>query len=154
MADRSDVMERSLAEGTAVPLLESEIALERRRLGLAAHLAPESGVRAAGQLAGLFVEGVRAAGVAARRAVQRGYEVLLIRIGWEAPPRQRVEPVERRADLRSILAVTFGSRDLPMIYRRLFRLSPVEDPRFLVGREREMAGIAGALVLRRRDRAR
>jgi predicted ATPase len=41
--------------------------------------------------------------------------------------------------------LSLSERDLPAIYRRLFRLAPVEDPRFLVGRERELSGIADAL---------
>jgi len=38
-----------------------------------------------------------------------------------------------------------ATRELPALYRRLFRLSPVEDPRFLVGRDEEMQGFQQAL---------
>jgi hypothetical protein len=70
---------------------------------------------------------------------------VLLKIGWIAPPTQPAAPVMRRADLAESLAVQLRDRDLPMIYRRLFRLAPVEDPRFLVGRNAEMAGFVDAL---------
>jgi hypothetical protein len=37
-----------------------------------------------------------------------------------------------------------AAKDLPAIYRRLFRFEAVQDPRFLVGRDRELAAIAEA----------
>jgi hypothetical protein len=62
------------------------------------------------------------------------------------PESEPMAPVAERARLGRILETQFGSRDLPMLYRRLFRLAPVEDPRFLVGREAEMQGMTGALA--------
>jgi hypothetical protein len=56
-----------------------------------------------------------------------------------------VQPVVRRTTLRDTLSLPVSKRELPEIYRLLFRLSPVEDQRFLVGREQEMAGLEQAL---------
>jgi hypothetical protein len=37
-----------------------------------------------------------------------------------------------------------ATKDLPTLYRRLFRLQPVEDPRFLIGRQAELAALEEA----------
>ena len=60
-------------------------------------------------------------------------------------PGPRVQPVVRRTTLRDTLSLPASKRDLPEIYRLLFRLAPVEDQRFLMGREQELAGLEQAL---------
>jgi hypothetical protein len=55
-------------------------------------------------------------------------------------------PVIRRTTLRDTLALPAAKRELPPLYRLLFRLAPVEDRRFLVGRDRELAGIDQAVT--------
>jgi hypothetical protein len=54
-----------------------------------------------------------------------------------------LQHVQRRASLE-VDDRTEVYQQLPMIYRRLFRLEPVQDPRFLVGREAEMAALTEA----------
>ena len=126
-------------------LLECGIALERSRIGLLAHVTRRRGREAFRQIRGVAAKGLQAASRQLWVGVQRAYRWALLKIGWIAAPRQVAAPVIRRADLAEALEVQFHARDLPMIYRRLFRLAPVEDPRFLVGREAEMAGFADAL---------
>ena len=55
-----------------------------------------------------------------------------------------ISPVIERGYLGQVLNLNRDNRELPMIYRRLFRLAPVEEPRFLVGREAEMEALSGA----------
>ena len=49
--------------------------------------------------------------------------------------------------MSAILEVQLKTRALPALYQRLFRLAPVEDQRFLVGREIEMNGLTQAFSL-------
>jgi hypothetical protein len=68
-----------------------------------------------------------------------------IKLGWRLPTRLPVPPVVHRIHLREAMDLEAAARELPALYRRLFRLSPVEDPRFLIGREEEMQGFQQAL---------
>ncbi len=140
---------RSTVEGGAVRdlaglLLESHLAFEKGRLGLLAHLAQQRGTQAMRQGWGLLLGGLRDA---ARRTVRAGRQAVqwtLLKTGWLTPPRARLEPVSRRARLGEVFDLESWDRDLPAIYRRLFRLAPVEEARFLVGREAELEGLAEA----------
>ncbi|HTQ57911.1 MAG TPA: ATP-binding protein [Bryobacteraceae bacterium] len=138
-------MESAAARAEAVVLAESDLALEKGRIGLLAHVTRQRGGQALRQLRGLTASTVQASSRRLWSGALRLYRWALLKIGWIAPRRQAAEPVVRRAELGETLAVQLRARDLPMIYRRLFRLAPVEDPRFLVGREAEMAGFADAL---------
>lgn len=66
------------------------------------------------------------------------------------------EPTVSTIDVRNYLPqeyVSRGDRDIPAVYRRLFRIEPVEDPRFLVGRTQEIDSIVSALGLWHSGRA-
>ena len=52
--------------------------------------------------------------------------------------------VVTRPYLPEEFTVDLNAKDLPLLYRRLFRFEPLQDPRFLVGRETEMGAIAAA----------
>ena len=127
-------------------ILEFHSALEKGRLGLLAQWTRQRGTHLAGQLRVWMFQQLRAGARWVRRATRGAYEYILVKIGLATPPRPERAPVEQTAHLGQILEVSFGIRDLPAIYRRLFRLAPVEDPRFLVGRENEMAGLADAFA--------
>jgi Mn-dependent DtxR family transcriptional regulator len=73
------------------------------------------------------------------------WERALESFGGKLPTRPTAQPVVRRTTLRDTLSLPASKRDLPEIYRLLFRLAPVEDQRFLVGREQELAGLEQAL---------
>jgi hypothetical protein len=75
------------------------------------------------------------------------FREVLIRIGWISPPTTRVTHVIAREYLSHTLGGESRLEQLPMIYQRLFRLVPVEDPRFLVGRQEELAALAEAQQL-------
>jgi hypothetical protein len=66
-------------------------------------------------------------------------------VSGRLPPRPSLEPVVRRATLRDTLALPVSRNQLPAIYHSLFRLAPIEDRRFLVGRDLELAGLEQAL---------
>lgn len=139
------VAEASAAHAEAVVLLECDIALEKNRVGLLARVTRQRGGEALRQLGGLARKGVQAGSRRLWGVTRGAYRWALLKIGWIAAPRQPAAPVVQRPDLAETLEVHLRARDLPMIYRRLFRLAPVEDPRFLVGRDAEMAGFSDAL---------
>jgi hypothetical protein len=77
-----------------------------------------------------------------RALVERTMESL----GARVPAHPVLPPVIRRTTLRDTLSLPAAKRELPPLYRLLFRLSPVEDRRFLVGRDQELAGIHPAVT--------
>jgi hypothetical protein len=66
-------------------------------------------------------------------------------IGGRVPSRPSLPPVVRRTTLRDTLSLPATKSDLPALYRLLFRVAPVEDRRFLVGRTQELAGLEQAV---------
>jgi hypothetical protein len=87
-------------------------------------------------------EGARRTGLWVSDRVDRALEST----GGKIPARPVLQPVIRRstlADTLALPALRIGS--LPPMYRLLFRIAPVEDPRFLVGRNKELAGLEQAV---------
>jgi hypothetical protein len=78
------------------------------------------------------------------RFARASWHRLLQAIGWHEPIRPAATPVERRLTLRDTFLLSASSSELPGVYRSLFRLSALEDPRLLIGRENEMRGIEQA----------
>ena len=145
VTDPRPTMEGALTRGQAATLLEAHVALEENRLGALAYLARERGARRAREVLEFSGESVRDVAQRAARLVKSATNWVLQKAGWVTPPPSPSEPVCERAFLGQVLEVQFGARDLPMLYRRLFRLAPVEDSRFLVGRDAEMQGLLSAL---------
>jgi hypothetical protein len=143
--DVRPVVEASAVWAEAAVLLDTNAALEKSRIGLLAHVTRRRGGEVLRRLANVTDRGLRAGSQRLWTGTRTGYRWALLKIGWIPAPPKAVEPVVRRSDLADTLVIQLHTRELPMIYRRLFRLSPVEDPRFLVGREAEMAGFADAL---------
>ncbi len=144
VGDVCPAAERGLIEGSALVFSRCYVAVDQGRLGVLTHFARQGGYRSARKA-------VQAGTVYLRRfliwlwgKLKAFYRWGLISIGWEREPERRQEPVRRRGYLGESLHFEHEPRDLPMIYKRLFRLQPVEDPRFLVGRDREMAALADA----------
>ncbi len=144
LPDTVTPVERYLCQALGLAMLDTQVALERSWLGAWAYLTRQSTVRAMREIAtdGLrwFQKGMRTAA----GALHVVWRKVLVVSGWMAPPPPERQPVESVLQLRTVLEVNLGARDLPGIYTRLFRLAPVEDPRFLVGRDLEMAGLADA----------
>jgi hypothetical protein len=67
--------------------------------------------------------------------------------GGRIPARPTLKPVVRRTTLRDTLSLPASKiSNLPALYRTLFRVTaPVEDRRFLVGRNQELAGLEQAV---------
>lgn len=66
-------------------------------------------------------------------------------IGGKLPTRAAARPVVRRTTLRDTLSLPASKTELPRIYGSLFKLAPIEDRRFLIGRDRELVGLEQAL---------
>lgn len=123
---------------------ETRLILSRDRLGVFTYLA-QQGLRRALPLAS------RNALSGTVRFLRQGYKVseqavlmFLVYIGWKQEVRAGRAHVTKRAYLPEEFVVDLEAKELPSIYRRLFRFEPVQDPRFLVGRERELNAVAEA----------
>nr|WP_321477991.1 ATP-binding protein [uncultured Paludibaculum sp.] len=141
------LVEQRLVEGLAGALFLTHFTLEQRRLGLLTQLVRNRGSKAfrTAQQLGFHgtLEGTRRLSL----AVGAAYRAALVKIGWEPPPIAALEQVAYRGYVDEVLRLRSDVHDLPMIYRRLFRLAPLQDPRFLVGRETEMGALSEARAL-------
>jgi len=138
-------VEAGLVHAQAQAFLDAEAALEKGFLSLWTRATRERG-RWLGRLAREWsIRGLQAGSRVAARETERGVHWLALKVGWTAPREPALEPLMSRPNLARVLEVRLGERDLPMLYRRLFSLSPVKDPRFLVGRAKEMAGLSALL---------
>lgn len=146
-ADPRASAEAKLVEGLANAFLLTHVGLEQRRLGLLTQLVRQSGSRVAREAWKVVLQQSGQAGRWVRDRTESRYHWLLIKVGWEASPFAVLAPITSRPYLGDVLNLQLGARDLPMIYRRLFRLAPVEEPRFLVGRDSEMAALGHARSL-------
>jgi hypothetical protein len=138
--------ERGLTRGLAQGFLNCYIELDQGRLGLLTHLLQEASERGLRRVAALALDKSRRATLTGIRQGRTLWRRLLVSLGLSAqstPPSSSVFRAER---LEQLLEFRLIRPDLPLIYRRLFRLAPVEDTRFLVGREDEMAGLVEARV--------
>ncbi len=139
--------ELGLCRAQAMVLLQTHTALEAGRLGLFALVTRQGGPRAARRIGQAMMEKIRAASRASWTAAEKTWQWMAWKLGLERPLAARSEPVVERPRLSTILEVQLTARELPALYQRLFRLAPVEDQRFLVGREVEMASLSQAFSL-------
>jgi hypothetical protein len=139
--------EAGLCRAEVLTLLETHTALEFGQLGLFALLARQSVPRASRNLGQAGLNSVRSAFRALSNLAGRAFQWMAWKLGWERPVAPRLEPLAERTSLSAILDVQFRHRELPALYQRLFSLAPVEDQRFLVGREIEMNGFSRAFSL-------
>lgn len=142
--DHHPVIGRKLAEALSGVFFQFHIRMEESRLGLFRHLARQKSRQAlrAGALTVMERVGSGSDWLGDHLALANQY--VLAKLGWAPPSTIAVQPVSRRPYLGEVLHLKAGPRELPAIYRRLFRLAPLEDTRFLVGRETEMAAAAEA----------
>jgi hypothetical protein len=124
---------------------ETYSTLEVGRVGLLAHLRRLQGQRAVTQLTEYAVRGVQTTSRRWWESAKGFFDSLLLRIGWRLPARPLLPPVIQRVGLTQVMEVKQVGRDLPPIYRHLFRLDPVENPRFMVGRDEELKAFGRAL---------
>lgn len=142
LTDPQPAAAQGLCRAEALTLLQTHTALERGRLGLLALLTREGGPRAARNAGALALGHVRAGTLAARTGLGRAREWAGWKLGLERQFAQRSPPVIEQPCLSAILEIELRRRELPALYQRLFHLTPVEDQRFLVGREVEMHALA------------
>lgn len=140
-------------QATAAAFYRAQLELDRDRFGLWGYLAREGWQQAVSAARAWSLDHLRRAARGLRDLWRRLSAQLLARIGWEQFARPAPVRVERREILSESLGVDLAPRGLPRIYQRLFRPEPVEDPRFLVGRQAEMAAMAELRSLWEQGRA-
>lgn len=73
------------------------------------------------------------------------FKQFLVSIGWLE---SRRAPGQTEVTIRPMMpeefTVDLNSKQMPAIYKRLFQFEPVKDPKFLTGREQELAAITKA----------
>lgn len=141
------VVESSLTRALSGAALECYIALDQGRLGVLRHLAMQASEHGTHRLLHAGVTWARRAAIETGRQFRRLLNWTLFRLGLKTPPTPPAPAVFRTHRLEEALEFQLVRLELPSLYRRLFRLDPVEDPRFLVGREEEMAGLVEARCL-------
>lgn len=77
-------------------------------------------------------------------ALERGLAHLLRLIGWKTAGEVYTSGVSTRPLLPAAFTTESDIADSSALYHRLFRQVPVEDPRFLLGRDRELAALQEA----------
>jgi energy-coupling factor transporter ATP-binding protein EcfA2 len=147
LIDPLPAAEAGLCRAQALTLLETHTALEVGRLGVVALLTRQGAPRATRELCQAGMGSVRTASQAFRASLGKAFQWASWKVGWETPAAPRPEPIVEQHRLNAVLEVQPRSRDLPALYQRLFNLAPVEDQRFLVGRESELGGLTRAFSL-------
>ncbi|MGD8278136.1 MAG: hypothetical protein PVH00_08925, partial [Gemmatimonadota bacterium] len=97
---------------------------------------------------------LREAGIRARRGLERfakdaaarlrighRHALQLLRLGQAVVEGGRVSVEERRATVDALTSIGAVLAGLPLVYRRLFALQPVEDPALLVGRTPDLDAV-------------
>ena len=122
-------------------LVEVQSRRERGQLGSLARSAAWGSHYIAAELRRSARKAVRAAAQSAVASFHRIRDALYRKIGLLPPHLEPGSAVDVRSKLGDVLELKLESTDLPVLYRRIFRLAPVSDPRFLIGREEELAAI-------------
>lgn len=124
--------------------LENRVLLTRSRLGALAHLGRLGARQGAGSVAAAALPTALRVLKATGRAMGRLWHRFLVAIQWIPASESKRHDVVRRPFLPQEFIGDPRARELPAIYRRLFRFEAVDDPRFLVGRDREMQALVEA----------
>jgi len=135
-----EVVARTLAE----MFLQNRLLLSRSRLGALAHLGRLGARQGFGAMATAALPALLLAVKAIGRAAKRLWYRFLVAIQWIPAGEAKRHDVVRRPFLPQEFIGDPRARELPAIYRRLFRFEAVDDPRFLVGRDREMQALVEA----------
>ncbi len=151
--DYQAIVERSLVRALASTFFQFHLTMGKDRLGLLKYLAHQKGGMVVRTVSAIAITRIRTGIGSLSDQIRLFHRFVLIKLGWAPPSITAVEPVTRCQYLGEVLSLKAGPRQLPAIYRRLFRLDPLEDPRFLVGRAAEMTAIAGARRMWEEERA-
>ncbi len=84
--------------------------------------------------------------------IKQAIQSWLISIGWMREPTVGESSVIIRPFLPKEFSIDLQNLSLPALYRHLFRFEPVEDPRFLVGREKDIQALAEAKEMWDKDK--
>jgi hypothetical protein len=145
VSDSSEELESTLVHAFQAWSEEGSAVLEAAESGWLELLLKPRGRRLSRALMG---EGRKRSRAMMHRSARWGadqWERALETIGGKLPTRAATSPVVRRTTLRDTLSLPASKRELPRIYGSLFKLAPIEDRRFLIGRDRELVGLEQAL---------
>lgn len=145
--DQQPAAEAGLCRAQAMTLLETHTALEFGQLGRLALLTRQSVPRATRNLVQAGLDSIRITSRVLSELAGDAFQWIAWKLGWERPVAPHAKALVERTRLSAVLETPLQPRELPALYQRLFSLDPVEDQRFLVGREVEMNGLSRAFSL-------
>jgi hypothetical protein len=138
------LLENSLARSLSAWHLDAVVPLEQGRIGAFATLAQRVSEQGSRELGRATIEAGRRAALLAARGAGNLSNHVLYTLGLKTPPVPPAPAVARTPRLDELRELQAPTSNLPLIYQRLFRLVPVDDPRFLIGRDEELAGLGEA----------
>lgn len=144
IADYHPEVESRLSEALASTFFQFHTRMEENKLGLFKLQVRQKGLNAVRAAMETMYANLKNGFRWIAEHISKFNKGILIKLGWSPPSTIALDPVVRREYLGELLRLKAGPRELPAIYKRLFRLAPVEDQRFLVGREAEMTAAAQA----------
>ncbi len=133
-------------------VVENRLLLGRTRFGALAHLGRVGATQGMTTAIAAAMAGTGRAMRSTGGAIRSSWRRVLVAIEWIPASAGTRPDVVRREYLPTEFTRDPRTRELPAIYRRLFRFDAVDDPRFLVGREHEMQALAEARTLWESDR--
>ncbi len=136
-----------LAQVLASIFVEARMIAHRHRVGVLAYLAQQGLRRAVALVSRSAATAIEQFLRHVLRALEHAVLRFLVSIGWKPAPTSGTVEVITRPFLPEEFIVDLTTKELPALYRRLFRFEPVQDPRFLVGRQQELEAIAEARSL-------
>ncbi len=136
-----------LARKMAAIFDENRLILRRNRLGAMAYLGQQGLQQALATVSSNALETSKRAATVSLSKLRELTQKFLVYIGWLPETTAGVSEVVKRPFLPQEFTADLSAKDLPAIYRRLFRFEAVQDPRFLVGRDREMEAVAEARAM-------
>lgn len=131
------MVEANLLKAQATFFLQIHLALEQSRWEELKYSWRKQSRQAVTQTPGVLLHALRRSVRAASRSGHAMAEWALIKLNWSAAPAHKVNPVAELTRFGKALKHKHGAAQMPVLYRHLFGLEPVQNPRFLVGREQE-----------------
>ncbi|MBX7222810.1 MAG: ATP-binding protein [Blastocatellia bacterium] len=145
--DWSAAADTRIRRALGAVMSETRLTLGRTQFGTFAYLGRKGAGNAASFLVGNGLTATRRVARLSFKGAERAIRQGMIHIGWIPAPRADRPEIVTRAFLPQEFTADLNEKELPAIYRRLFRFQAVEDPRFLVGRTEELEAIAQARAM-------
>jgi len=138
---------KEMLQAVIVLYLSGRLVLSQDKIGVLTYLAQQNFEHFLPIAKEKFLESSKKILDKLTNSIKQAIESWLISIGWMREPVIGESSVIVRPFLPKEFSIDVQNLALPALYRHLFRFEPVEDPRFLVGREKDIQALAEAKEL-------